>query len=226
MYDAEQVSEILRRAAGMEQAVGTEQPKLSLAELEHIAREAGLDPAAVRLAARELSGQAAGGHRGFIERVLDGELSVDEVGRWGFELREALKEGAVKPPEVSAAGRTVTVVATTRRGVVEAQLSSRDGKTILRLTRDARLASVGAHLLSQVFAVTVGSIAGGLAYAFGAPEAGFVAAAVGGVFGVPAVTYALMRGRLARRSGASQLALERLAETFGARLQQQLAGRN
>jgi hypothetical protein len=54
LYREEEVAEILQRAARNERRRQDEKPALSLAEIEAIAREPGMDPLLVRNAAREM----------------------------------------------------------------------------------------------------------------------------------------------------------------------------
>jgi len=85
-YSERQVAEILQRTAGLERRSQPDKAALTLAEVEQIAREAGLDASLVRVAARSLAeteaerslgARLAGARtRRTIERVIDGEIGV------------------------------------------------------------------------------------------------------------------------------------------------------
>jgi len=75
-YREEEVARILQRAAGLERKRQVDGPALSLAEVEHIAAESGIDPSLVRQAARDLyiDREAALGKffaRSLVGRTLD-----------------------------------------------------------------------------------------------------------------------------------------------------------
>jgi len=76
---------ILQRAAGLERKRQLDRPALSLAEVEAIARESGIDPSLVRQAARDLEDERQTGFgtrlagapvRRTFERAIDGEISA------------------------------------------------------------------------------------------------------------------------------------------------------
>src|SRR5205823_5858192 len=60
-YRDEEVALILQRAAGLERKRQLDRPALSLAEVEAIAGESGIDPAMVRQAARDLENERQAG---------------------------------------------------------------------------------------------------------------------------------------------------------------------
>src|SRR5262249_44629614 len=83
-YREEEVARILQRAAGLERKRQLERPALTLAEVEAIARESGIDPSVVRQAARDLDNERQTGLgtrlagvrvRRTFERVVEGEIS-------------------------------------------------------------------------------------------------------------------------------------------------------
>jgi hypothetical protein len=110
-FDDEEVSLILRRAAELQETEpGAGSQGMTLADLEEVAREAGLDPSLVRRAAAEVgdaggaggSAHAAplsGGSR-FLgaptvlrtERIVDGELAVDEFETLLDEIRRTFND--------------------------------------------------------------------------------------------------------------------------------------
>jgi hypothetical protein len=118
-FDDEQVSLILRRAAELQEEQGAgdrASSGLTLADLEEVAREAGLDPALVRRAAAEV-GDAGGartpafGGSPFLgaptvlraERIVDGELPTAEFEAVLDEIRREFNDVGI----VSALGRTL-----------------------------------------------------------------------------------------------------------------------
>jgi hypothetical protein len=119
-FDDEQVSLILRRAAELQEEQGAgdrASSGMTLADLEEVAREAGLDPALVRRAAAEV-GDGGGartpalGGSPFLgaptmlraERIVDGELPTAEFEAVLDEIRREFNDVGI----VSALGRTRT----------------------------------------------------------------------------------------------------------------------
>src|SRR5439155_3025577 len=83
-YRDEEVARILQRAAGRERKRQLDRPALSLAEVEAIAGESGIDPSLVRQAARHLENERQAGLgtrlagvpvRRTCERAVEGEIS-------------------------------------------------------------------------------------------------------------------------------------------------------
>jgi hypothetical protein len=164
-YGAEEVQEILQRTSSLERKKQLERPTMELAEIEAIAKEAGLDPALVRRAAQEfeqkkgetsLGARLAGAPlRHALEREVDGELTVTCHEALATELRTRLGRDAVMG-QVAAVGRTLTWTSFSRTGKLEVHVFPRDGKTVIRVEADC------SQLAGGVFGGLMGGLAGGL----------------------------------------------------------------
>ncbi len=149
-FSEEQVGKILRRVAELERGRSAKKPELTLAEVETIAREAGLDPSLVQLAARSLReepeqrGAAArifgAPLRRTFERVIDGEMTLQTHETMADELRRVFRDltGGMRPARIASVGRTLTASAFTGGGRIELELIPRSGKTLLRVHVDYR----------------------------------------------------------------------------------------
>ncbi len=153
-YSDKQVALILRRAANL-QAHGQDAPRktggFSLADLEEIALEAGIDPANIRRAAEELN---AGGLQGSswdpllgspltvrVERSVAGEISPDRHDDLLAEIqRSGLGHG--KPAVV---GQTLTWSTDRAQNTSSTQItvSVRNGRTEIRAEERRHQAAVG-----------------------------------------------------------------------------------
>jgi len=148
-FDDDEVALILRRATEMQaSAASPGEVGMTLADLEEIAREAGLDPALVRRAAAEVQSGAAqpplhGGSR-FLgaptrlrhERIVDGELAAEDYEAVVEEIRRTFGDVGM----VSVLGRTLSWRTTPsmqrhgRRGRdVSVTIATRGGKTGIRV---------------------------------------------------------------------------------------------
>jgi hypothetical protein len=230
-YSEKQVAQILQRAAQLEQGRALQKPELSLAEVEEIAREAGLDPALVRIAAQSLEGTAreeglgariAGAPlRRVFERLIDGELTQAVHERINGDLRAALRaENPRQSPQLSSVGRTLTVSARTSTGVIEIELTPRGNKTLLRID------------------VACGQLAGGLFGGLGGGLGGGMTPAIIGLsasahLGPPAIAlagaawlgavYVFARSLFAWRANAQYRRMEKLADHLAERIRDELA---
>src|ERR1041384_4706622 len=109
-YRDEDVARLLHRASALDRKRQQDAGSgLSLAEVEAIARESGIDPGLVRQAARDLEAeQSSGFSRRFlgaparmsIERVVEGEISVDHHERMAAEIRRLLQPMGSMPSQV------------------------------------------------------------------------------------------------------------------------------
>ncbi|GJG85858.1 hypothetical protein tb265_10390 [Gemmatimonadetes bacterium T265] len=224
-YSDQEVSLILRRAAELQVDQPGASTGTSLADLEAIAREAGLDPALVRRAAADLATAApvaapsrflGAATRVHVERVIDGEVSGDDLEALVDEVRRTFGE----PGIVSALGRTVTWSPTPmqygsknagRRVFVT--LTARGGQTTLRAEEDLSplagglfgglMGGMGGGLTAPVVAIGVGTFHAAL------PIVGLVGALVGG-------TYALSRAIYVTMARGRERALRQLIERLGA----------
>ncbi len=152
IYGEKEIGRLLERATELQNA----EPRapaggLTLAELEEIATEAGIDPRYLRRAALELD--SSYGDASFWARVcgdelllvreitLEGELADD-----GFErIVEAIQAGSREHGQPSLLGRTLTWRAetTTKMRTVQIVVTSRDGRTQIRLEEDLTQTATG-----------------------------------------------------------------------------------
>lgn len=185
-YSDQEVGLILKRAAEMSQAKGA--GGMTAAELERIAIEAGIDPAAVRLAAEEVARGETGGDTG--ELLLGGPTGLRYVFEVDGELREedheallaAVQRNVDASGSITVAGRTFSWHATGPNRSITVQVSPVRGKTVVRI--EERLGS----LIGGIYGGVGGGVGGSLA-----PLAGVGAAALFGPVGaVLAVAGALL----------------------------------
>ncbi len=228
-YSEKQVAEILQRAARLERGRALQAPVLSLAEIEAIAHESGLDPALVRVAARSLDESqserspparllGAPTHR-TIERVIDGELTTAHHERLVVDLRDALVDGARRPPHISSIGRALTVTGFPHGALVELSLTPREGKTYLRIDVSS------GQLAGGLFGGLTGGLGGGmtplvvaLCQSAHVGPLGTVLAAAGFLSGA----FMLARTIFAWRANGNYRKFEQLADTLAARTTEEL----
>lgn len=239
-YDEKQVAEILQRAAGLDQKKRFERPVLTLQEIEAIARDAGIDPAMVAVAARDLalkhqeqglgSRLAGAPLRRTIERVVDGEISTDEHELLANDIREALA-GTGMPAQIATLGRSLSMSMFTRGGLIDVQVSPKNGKTHIRITVNA------VQLAGGLFGGLMGGIGGGLggnvawivptvlATQLHAPAVACVAGGAAALLGVVGGAYGLARALFSRSVGSTHRRMEQLADTLEGHLREVLARR-
>jgi len=227
-YSERQVAEILQRTARLERRSQPDKAALTLAEVEQIAREAGLDASLVRVAARSLAeteaerslvARLAGARtRRTIERVIDGEIGVAQHEHLVGDLRAALASDSMHPPQISAVGRTLTAISRGGWAMVELSLTPREGKTLLRIEVNCApmagalfgggLAGLGSALMPLAIGLAhVGDL--GLAGAIAA-----TASVYGGVF-------ALVRGLFGSRARKRYREMEELADKLERRVREE-----
>lgn len=224
-YSEEEVGAILQRTTGLERRRQLEPPSLSLGEIEAIARESGLDPTLVRQAAKDLenerSAKSSAGWAGAplkrtSERVVDGELSTEQVERVAADLLEATRGLAPMGGTLSAVGRMVTWSGWTPGGMVTLSVASREGRTTLRA--DVNSSQVAAGL----FGGLIGGLGGGLGsnVAWMLPVLLHLPGLVGalGAAGVVLGAYWLARALYVMRVSGVHQSLEQLADQVEGRL--------
>lgn len=176
-YSDKEVALILKRAAEMSQAKSA--GGMTADELERIALEAGIDPAAVRLAAEEVArGEAKGG---LGEALLGGPTSLRAVFELDGELSEehheallaAVQRNVDAPGTLNVAGRTFSWHAAPQGRSLVVQVAPSRGKTVVRI--EERLGS----LIGGIYGGVGGGVGGSLV-----PLAGFAGAALLGPAGV------------------------------------------
>lgn len=238
-FDERQVAEILRRAAALDQKRKLERPTLTLAEIETIAKEAGLDPALVRRAVDELKHEpeqsvwtklAGAPLSRTIERVVDGELTTDDHEALATSIREALGQPTGFPVQVSSLGRSLSVTTFSTAGLVDVQVTPKDGVTRVRVTVNARQVAGG------LFGGIIGGVGGGLGSnvawlvplwltkAGYSPELG-VAGGVVGLLATVAGAFSFARWLFVGRARAMHARAEQLAETLESQLRTAFAKR-
>lgn len=225
-YGEDEVAEILQRAAGLESQRKLERPALSLAEIEAIARDSGIDPGLVRRAARELEqhrGEKSLGARlagaplqRVVEREVEGELGPEVHEVLAGELRAAFGGSSMTMGQVSTVGRTLAWTGYTRGGLVELTVFPREGKTVIR----AQLNSAGAA--AGLFGGLMGGVGGGL----GANVAWMVPSLLqlpwytgaAAALGVVGFAWGLARTLFAGSANGMHRRLEAVVDTLEARL--------
>jgi hypothetical protein len=221
-YNEKEVADIIRRASELQQLETTSESStgLSLAELEQVAREAGLDPALVRRAATDLdtrvSDEQPSAFLGaptalHLERTIDGEIPAEEYEPMVIEMQSRL--GMVGSATTLGRSLQWTVQSADRHRAatrtVQITVTPRNGRTTIRI--EERLGGLAGALFGGLMG-GLGGGSGGIAagIGLGALHSGFAFAGIWG--GVIAASYALARtiyGRLGRRRG------ERLQELMG-----------
>jgi hypothetical protein len=167
-FNEKEVALIIKRASELQQLETTAESStcMSLAELEQVAREAGLDPALVRRAAVDLdtrvTDQTPNKFLGAptmlrLERTIDGEVPADEYEQLVLEIQRQLGEVG----SGSTIGRSLqwTVQSAARRRVsartVQVTISPRNGRTTIRI--EERLGGLAGGL----FGGLMGGVGGG-----------------------------------------------------------------
>lgn len=226
-YGDAETEAILRRAAEL-QASGPGLPRpdhgLTLAELEGIAREAGLDPALVRLAAREIDRPQAARPapllgaptRLLAERVSEGEVAEEQWEQMVGEIQRTL--GAVG--HVSRVGRTRSWTSMGLMGAPGPRLAtvtvvSQEGHTTLRAEEP-----IG-QLAGGIFGGIVGGLGGGgLGAALGIGMGVFHSAPVALGLGLAllAGSYGLARLFFTRTARSRQRSLDDLVDRLASQI--------
>lgn len=224
-YDDDEIGRILRRATQLQRAEPTaaDPTGITLAELEEIALEAGIDAANVRRAAAELDAappsrrlldRAAGGPvRLRLERTYPGELPLDAFD----EIIPLIQEAADSSGNASRVGRTLTWSSQTHGNTRSLQvlLVARDGETGVRI--EERLHGLASALHGGF--VLGGGV--GLGFGVGVPLGLAISTSLGPLI-VPAAlvagSYAGARAVFRHISGRRRRALVRLLDQIGERV--------
>lgn len=169
-FNDEEVALIIKRAAELQQTEQVaEEPgnSMSLAEVEQIAKEAGIDPRLIRRAAQGLdrpadtnrpSPWAGAPTRLVFERVVDGEISIEAFEPLVNEIRRTFGENGVP----SVLGRTLAWTSASPGGrrhsrgrQIDVSIASRGGVTTIRVEEELR------NLAGALFGGLVGGGGGG-----------------------------------------------------------------
>jgi hypothetical protein len=173
-YGDEEVGLILKRAAELqrqEPAGSGEGGGLSLAELEEIAAEAGIDPRYLRRAADEVDTQAMPLRGEGLERLLGAPLTLKfdriltgELPEGGFEaLLPEIQDTAEGYGQPSLLGHTLTWQSTSSNSerTLRVTVSSSAGRTRIRIEERS------SQLAAQLFGGMTGGIGGGVGLGVG-----------------------------------------------------------
>jgi hypothetical protein len=169
-FSEEEVALIIKRAAELQQTQQVEQEPstaLTLSEVEQIAREAGIDPLLIRQAAHGLdrpteasrpSAWLGAPTRLVFERVVDGEIAIDDYEPLINEIRRTLGDNGIP----SVLGRTLAWTSSYQGGrrrqngrMINVNIVSRSGVTTIRVEEELR------NLAGGVFGGLVGGGGGG-----------------------------------------------------------------
>ena len=225
-YNEKEVADIIKRASELQQLESTAESTagMSLAELEQVAREAGLDPALVRRAATDLDTRVSDRKPSafigapthlVLERTIDGEVPADEYETLVLEMQREL--GGVG--QASMLGRSLVWTmqkihhgrASTR--TVQVTVTPRNGRTTIRI--EEPLGPLAGGLFGGLMGGLCGG-SGGIMMGIGMGVFHSAAITVGLIGGMVTGSYLLARtifGRMARSRGERMQALmSRLAE--------------
>jgi hypothetical protein len=170
-FNDEEVALIIKRAAELqqtEQVAEDTSSALTLAEVEQIAKEAGIDPSLIRRAAQTLdrvgeeanrpSPWAGAPTRLVFERVIDGEVSPDEYENIIDTVRRTFDDNGMP----SVLGRTLAWTSSMRAGrrrshgrQINVNVVSRGGLTTIRVEEELR------NIAGALFGGLVGGGGGG-----------------------------------------------------------------
>ncbi|MFN3651056.1 MAG: hypothetical protein ACK47B_15890 [Armatimonadota bacterium] len=206
IYDEKQAGAILKRAVERSAAAGAERSSgISLAEMERIAAEIGIDPRHVRAAAAEVAGRSAAGTAGVIdlEQVVPAELTEEAWDSILAELRRLFGDAGT----ASAVGRAREWDLRQDTINVHASVVSRGGSTRVHLLENHSTALSLAWLIWLI----VSLIAAGLAALGGASTGGLDQALIN----------ALLTGGV---SGAAYLGIRASAQRWQRRQQERMEG--
>ena len=228
-YNEKEVADIIKRASELQQVESTTESTtgMSLAELEQVAREAGLDPALVRRAASDLDTRVSdrkpsafiGAPTNLVlERTIDGEIPVDEYESLVLEIQREI--GGVG--SASGLGRSLVWTMTAhdhRRAptrTVQVTITPRNGRTTIRIEEPLR--PLTGRLFGGVMGAGLGS--GGIVMGIGMSLFDSMPVALGLVGGVVGASYLVARtvlGRMVRSRGERlERLMSRLAERVAA----------
>src|SRR5215212_782254 len=229
-FNDEEVALIIKRAAELQQTEQIAQDPanaLSLAEVEAIAKEAGIDPALIRRAANTLdrpsdtnrpSPWIGAPTRVVYERVVDGEISVDAYEPIVNEIRRTFGDNGVP----SVLGKTLAWTSTSAGGrrnsrgrQIDISIMSRGGVTTIRVEEELR------NIAGALFGGLVGGGGGGttgitIGIGMGVFQSPIIAALLW--FGMAGGFYTLARTIFGRIASKREKQLSELAD----RLQEQV----
>lgn len=172
LYGDEEIGRILKRATELQHREPNAPPAgVTLAELEEIAAEAGIDPTYLRRAAMEV--EAGHGEPSVWGKVLGADVGLvreatlrGEIGEGGFEWIVAAIQAVSKlHGQPALLGRTLTWQAETasKTRTIQVVVTSRDGKTHIRVEENLT------QMASGIFGGIMGGGGLGLGIGLGLP---------------------------------------------------------
>ena len=198
-FNEKEVAHIIKRASELQQeeAPAESTSGMSLAELEQVAREAGLDPALVRRAATDLDTRVTDRKPSrfigapttlSLERTIEGEIPVDEYETMVLEIQRVLEDVGT----ASTLGRSLhwTMNRMGRRRhssrTVQVIVTPRNGRTTIRIEEPLTglagglfgglMGGLGGGLTGPAVGIGIGALHSGLA------TVGLIGGAVGGAY--------------------------------------------
>lgn len=227
-YNEKEVSRLLKRAGELQRSERSvpSPTGLTLAELEEIAAEAGLDIASLRRAATEIESSGPGGSSSLGLKVagaptrllLERTLPFEATDQAFEELVPVIQVGTDAPGQLSQVGRTLSWNSQSQAnpGALTILVSARKGETLIRI--EERFANLAGGLFGGV----LGGAGGGLGIGAG----GAIAAALGGgalFVAIPAVVVGgvftgvrtIFRTVVNRRKRTLDSLMDRIIETLG-----------
>jgi hypothetical protein len=243
-FNEEEVALIIKRAAELQQTEQVDQVSssaMTLAEVEQIAKEAGIDPQLIRRAAQGLDRPAETNRpsawlgaptRLVFERVVDGEISPDDYEQLVNELRRTFGDNGMP----SVLGRTLAWTSTPVAGrrhargrEIDASVITRGGVTTIRVEEELR------NLATPLFiGLCVGGGFGTTGITFGLGMAVFNSPAIAGLLWMATATgfYSLARAIYTRMTAKREKQLrdvigrleERVREAVSQASAKRLAG--
>ncbi len=231
-YTEKEVGLILRRATELQHAEPTarDQSDLTLAQLEEIAVEAGIDPHMLRRAARDLEshgpstlgGQLAGAPLMIqLERVVAGEFPAEHLD----ELIPVIQVATAGQGHASAVGKTLTWSSRTDSNTSSQQVlvSANNGETLIRIEEGY------SGLAGALFGGIMGGIGGGVGMGVGGGLGGALGSVALGILfplifipGSYFMARAIFGAQVAKRRRAAEGLMEELVERVRHQVQQAL----
>ena len=236
-FNDEEVALIIKRAAELQQTEQVEQEpssSMSLAEVEQIAMEAGIDPRLIRRAAQGIdrpqdvnrpSAFAGAPTRLVFERVVDGEIQVDDFELLINEIRREMGENGMPSVIGKSLAWTSDFRGGRRRGAgrkVDISVVSRGGITTIRIEEELR------NLVGGLFGGIMGGGGGGTAgISIGIGMEFFQSLPVGfGIWAAAIVgSYGLARSIFGRMASRRERELRELTDKLAAHVAEAVASR-
>ncbi|MEN8145392.1 MAG: hypothetical protein ABFS14_10630 [Gemmatimonadota bacterium] len=224
-YTDKEIGLILRRASSLQRAEpsGPDPSGFTLAELEDVALEAGIDTRLLRQAAAELDagetgtlGQRLAGGPTTIrfERTVAGEIPKEKLG----DLIAIIERATDGHGQASAVGHTLSWASTNPGATTSQQVlvSSKDGETVISIEEQL------GNLAGALFGGLLGGVGGGAGIGLGGALGGVLSSVVLGI-GIPIVaiggTYLATRRLYASIAGKHKRKLSNLLEAIASHVE-------